>query len=311
MATQTHPIVATLAVESDRRILVELLFSTVLAVIVCVTAAQWKIEIDEILFAPPDNTSLQGTIEIKMPGKTKKDPVKVTREMRQTKRTGNAGAGAKTTIKGRPNVPPAKALIAMIESRVRGANLSAYQTMSAQMHQDLNKVLTSGARLLTHGKTQIGDFRRGKADGAFNGIDGGDGTDFGDVLGSLMGTPAGPTGTKAYKSLMSIPKETDITMPDGTGGRSVAEVMRVVCQHTQGLRHVYNKFLKVHPGFAGKVTLRFTILPGGSIASCTIVSSSTGQAEFDQAISDQVQGWSFSVIKSGNTTVAIPFSFSE
>ena len=87
--------------------------------------------------------------------------------------------------------------------------------------------------------------------------------------------------------------------------------MKVVRQRTPGLRHIYNKYLKKQPGFAGKVTLRFTIAPGGDIISISIASSTTGYGEFDNAVKNTVKRWTFSKVKSGNTTVTIPFTFSE
>jgi TonB family protein len=84
-----------------------------------------------------------------------------------------------------------------------------------------------------------------------------------------------------------------------------------VRQRTPGLRHIYNKFLKKKPGFQGKVTLKFTIAPGGEIISISIASSTTGYGEFDGEIKGAVSRWKFSKVKSGNTTVTIPFTFSE
>ena len=87
--------------------------------------------------------------------------------------------------------------------------------------------------------------------------------------------------------------------------------MKVVRQRTPGLRHIYNKFLKKKPGFQGKVTLKFTIAPGGEVVSIAVVSSTTGYTEFDSEIKGAVGRWTFSKVKSGNTTVTIPFTFSE
>ena len=100
-------------------------------------------------------------------------------------------------------------------------------------------------------------------------------------------------------------------MGAGGGSRSAADIMKVVRQRTPGLRHIYNKCLKKKPGFQGKVTLRFTIAPGGEIISISNVSSTTGYAEFDNEIKNAVSRWTFSKVKSGNTTVTIPFTFSE
>ena len=97
----------------------------------------------------------------------------------------------------------------------------------------------------------------------------------------------------------------------GNSTRSSGDIMEVVRRRTPGLRHVYNNFLKKKPGFEGKVTLKFTIAPSGDVINISIVSSTTGYGEFDAQIMSAVGGWTFNKVKSGNTTVTIPFTFSE
>ncbi|HPW94183.1 MAG TPA: AgmX/PglI C-terminal domain-containing protein, partial [Fibrobacteraceae bacterium] len=132
----------------------------------------------------------------------------------------------------------------------------------------------------------------------------------GDGLAGLLGGGGGGIATKARGSIKT-PSERDIDMGAGGGSRSAADIMKVVRQRTPGLRHIYNKSLKKKPGFAGKVTLRFTIAPGGEVISISIASSTTGFSEFDNDVKSAVSRWTFSKVKSGNTTVTIPFTFSE
>jgi TonB family protein len=110
---------------------------------------------------------------------------------------------------------------------------------------------------------------------------------------------------------MKEPKMNEIDMGSPSASRSASEIMKVVKQRTPGLRHIYNKYLKKKPGFQGKVTMKFTIAPGGEIISIAVVGSTTGYAEFDSEVKKSVSGWKFSKIKSGNTTVTIPFTFTE
>lgn len=160
---------------------------------------------------------------------------------------------------------------------------------------------------LMEGKNSLSD-SRDTADGGFNEgyAEGGSGG-IGDGLGGLLG--GGGIATRA-KGNIKTPSARDIDMGSG-GSRSAADIMKVVRQRTPGLRHIYNKYLKKQPGFSGKVTLRFTIAPGGDIISISVASSSTGFAEFDNAVKNTVKRWTFSKVKSGNTTVTIPFTFSE
>lgn len=168
------------------------------------------------------------------------------------------------------------------------------------------------AGLQTTGKTVLGG-RRGKADGGFsegyneNHAEGGsDG--IGDDLGGLLGGGGGGIATKA-KGSIKTPSERDIGTSGGS--RSAVDIMKLVRQRTPGLHHIYNKFLKKKPGFAGKVTLNITIAPDGEVTSIKIASSTTGFDEFDGEIKTAVSRWKFSKVKSGNTTVTIPFDFSE
>jgi len=95
------------------------------------------------------------------------------------------------------------------------------------------------------------------------------------------------------------------------GVRSKAEIMQVISARVPSLKNIYNKYLKLKPDFSGKVILKFTIAPNGKISSISIVSSTTGYAEFDDAIKDMVATWKWKVIKSGNTTAMVPFNFTE
>ncbi|WP_290722593.1 TonB family protein [Fibrobacter sp. UBA2449] len=104
---------------------------------------------------------------------------------------------------------------------------------------------------------------------------------------------------------------------DNSCSRSASDIMEVVRQRMPGLRHIYNKFLKLQPHFQGVVSLRFTIAPGGEIISISIASSTTGYGEFDNEIKTAVSRWNFGKFKcdDGNvaneTTVTVPFTFYE
>jgi len=79
-----------------------------------------------------------------------------------------------------------------------------------------------------------------------------------------------------------------------------------------GLRHTFEKYLQMQPGFKGKISFRFTIAPSGSIIELTIVSSTTGNDQFDQEIRDKVKTWRFEPIKgNANDVITIAFPFSE
>lgn len=184
----------------------------------------------------------------------------------------------------------------------KSASAAAYDLMKNQKFtKDIDqvlKVLKDVENLQKNGKTVLGG-RRDKTD-----------EDIGDGLAGLLGGGGGGIATKA-KGSIKTPSERDIDMNANGGSRPAADIMKVVRQRTPGLRHIYNKFLKKKPGFQGKVTLKFTIASGGEVISISIASSTTGYGEFDGKIKNAVSRWKFGKVKSGNTTVTIPFTFSE
>ena len=223
------------------------------------------------------------------------------------------GGGGKPRGKGIPNAPITQAALKLITSRTSSSSLSSYDLMNQKFAKDLDKVINNVAGLTKTGSTRLGG-RRGKVDGGWNegyAVGGSGGVD--DLLGGLWGGDAGPLGVKAKGGLgLKVPSASDIDMGQESGQRSTESILRVIRQHQPGLRHTYTKFLKINPGFKGKVTLKFAIAPSGSIVELTIVSSTTGVSEFDQEVRGNVKTWRFEPIKGkANDIVTVPFNFSE
>jgi TonB family protein len=280
--------------------------------IVALACAMWfstmELVVDEIMFEDVESEQLTATLKIEEKKEEKKEKKK---EKKADKKRKKSGGGGKPRGKGNPKAPQTRGVLKLLTARTSKANFGAYDLMKNQKFaKDIDKVLKNVAGLQTTGKTVLGG-RRGKADGGFNEgyAEGGSGG-IGDMLGGLLGGGGGSIGTKA-KGNIRTPSARDIDMGSGGGSRSVSEIMAVVRARTPGLRHIYNKHLKEKAGFSGKVTLRFTIAPGGNIIQISIAGSTTGFSKFDNAIMSKVKLWRFKKIKSGNTTVTIPFTFSE
>ena len=131
----------------------------------------------------------------------------------------------------------------------------------------------------------------------------------GDGLAALLGGGGGGIATKARGSIRT-PSTQDIDIKEGSS-RSSADILKVVRQRTPGLRYIYNKYLKMKPGFQGKVVLKFAIASSGEITKIAIESSTTGFSDFDNEIKDSIGRWTFSRVSSGKSVVTIPFTFSE
>ena len=301
------PFIASLMPESDKKMGAIAGVSLVVALAICIWASMYEQVVAEVVFDNADSVDLTTSMQIEQKEEKKEEKKKPEPKKPRKK----AGGGGKPRGKGQPNAPQTRGVLKLLTAQTKNASAAAYDLMKNQKFtKDIDKVLKDVAGLQTTGKTVLGG-RRGKADGGFNEgyAEGGSGG-IGDGLAGLLGGGGGGIATKA-KGSIKTPSMRDIDMGAGGGSRSAADIMKVVRQRTPGLRHIYNKCLKKKPGFQGKVTLRFTIAPGGEIISISTVSSTTGYGEFDNEVKYAVSRWTFSKVKSGNTTVTIPFTFSE
>ncbi|MDR1759489.1 MAG: TonB family protein [Fibrobacter sp.] len=307
-APAVDPLVAALMPESDKKMASITGLALVVAFVFSLWATTYEVLIDDVAFEESAVAELSTSLKIEDKQEEKKEEKKKKEPEKPRKK---AGGGGKPRGKGQPNAPQTRGVLKLLTAKTSNASAAAYTLMNDKnFTKDIDKVLKDVAGLQTTGKTVIGG-RRGKADGGFNdGYSEGGSGGLGDGLSGLLGGGGGGIATKARGSIKT-PSERDIDMGAGGGSRSAADIMKVVRQRTPGLRHIYNKHLKKNPGFAGKVTLKFTIAPGGDVISISIVSSTTGISAFDNEVKNAVGRWTFSKIKSGNTTVTIPFTFSE
>jgi TonB family protein len=262
------------------------------------------------------------------PKPKEKPPEKTQKTQKVSEKAGPSGAsgggGGKPKGKGDPNAKQSRGVLALIQARTTKGGLDAYGG-NRKLVADLDKNLNSFLGVKKTGSTALGG-RKGTVDGKFgegfnpagegdgwgggkgNGLGGG----IGDAVGNVRGGGGGglKTGTKAGK--IKPPSNSDIDIGDDGGGRSKADIMRVVRARTPGLRYIFTKYLKTQEGFGGKIAFRFVIAPSGSVVSLDIVSSTTGSSDFDQEVRGKVKEWNFGPApNAGNTTVTLPFTFSE
>ena len=254
MAKQKQPVdplVASLMPESDKKFAGVTAISVVVALALSAWASMYEAVVDEVMFEENNEQNLQASMKIEDKKEEKKEEKEEKKPEQNRKR---AGGGGKPRGKGVPNAPQTRGVLKLPHGSDFQGELWCHDLMKDQKFtKDIDKVLKDVAGLQTTGKTVLGG-RRGKADGGFNEgyAEGGNG--LGDGLAGLLGGSGGAGGTIATKTKGSIktPSERDIDMGAGGGSRSAADIMRVVRQRTPGLRHIYNKFLKTKPGFAGR-----------------------------------------------------------
>ena len=311
---ETDALVASLMPDSDEKLRNIAGVSLLVALALGFWATTYQEIIDEHIFEKSGPAEIVTTLDItqKMEEKKPKEEKKQDKKPPKPDRHVRPGGGGKPKGEGKPHAPETRGVLRELTAMTKSVTASAYDLMQQKVVKDIDKVLKNTNGLQVTGKTTIGDTRRGVVNAGFNeGVAAGGSGGIEGALGNLFGPASGGPNTKSLKGNMRTPNVRDIDIGSGPGSRSAADIMKIVRQRTPGLRHIYNKHLQKNPGFEGKVTLKFTIAPGGEIISIAIVSSTTGYAAFDNDIRNMVGSWTFSKIKSGNTTVTVPFTFTE
>jgi TonB family protein len=300
--------IASLMPDSDKKMVRIAGVSLLVAILLCFWAAAYEVIIDDSIFVDTPTTEIQATMNI-IDKKEEKKPDKKPKPQEKIHRK-RSGGGGKPVGRGNPRAPLNRGVIHALEAQTANASAAAYDLIKQSFAKDIDKVLKNTNGLQVTGKTKIGEVRGKVSDGFNQGMFAGGSGGIGDDISNLIGGSAGAISTRSMGNAKA-PRENEIEWGSGPASRSATDIMKVVRQRTPGLRHVYNKYLKKKPGFQGKVTLKFTIAPGGEIISIALVSSTTGYSEFDGEIKNTVGRWRFSKVKSGNTTVTIPFTFTE
>ena len=311
--------IASLMPDSDKKMARIASASLIVALTLGFWASTYEQIIDDIIFDPVTKPELGVSIDLKTMEEKKPDvkPKPKTNsqnhQANSDKKRGkkDLAEGGKPKGSGKRDAALNRGVLKELATLTSKGGFQAYDLTNETFAKDVNKVLTAVSTLSRTGRTVLGErrgapnrgFNEGYAAGGSGGISGG--------LGSLFSTSGSRLATSGLKGHITTPKPNQIDMGAGGGSRSASDIMKIVRQRTPGLRHIYNKHLKKKPGFQGKVTLKFTIAPGGEIISMNLVSSTTDYSAFDTEIKDAVARWTFGKIKSGNTTVTIPFTFTE
>lgn len=127
-------------------------------------------------------------------------------------------------------------------------------------------------------------------------------------LGSLMGTSSSIKRRPTVKR-----RPTGASSAGLTGGRSRANIMRVVRRNMASLKYAYNRRLKTKPGIKGKIVVKWAIDEFGNVLFCKVVSSTMKDPTFEKEVVKKVKAWAFGKINiPGDVTeVSYPFVFSQ
>ncbi len=133
-----------------------------------------------------------------------------------------------------------------------------------------------------------------------------------DLLGSLMG--GGGSSVKLKKrGNLKVKGPSGASGAGLTGGRSRANIMRVVRQNMASLKYAYNRRLAEKPGLKGKITVKWAIDEFGKVLFCKVVSSTINDPALEKVIIGKIKRWAFGKIqKPGDVTeVVYPFVFTQ
>jgi hypothetical protein len=75
------------------------------------------------------------------------------------------------------------------------------------------------------------------------------------------------------------------------------------------IKGCYERSLKRNPSLSGKITLRWTITPAGTVTGLEVESDTMGDSEVSNCIKRLVAMWRFPAPKGGSVDVAFPFVF--
>jgi len=127
---------------------------------------------------------------------------------------------------------------------------------------------------------------------------------------SSVGTAdAGRIASAAEVRITTQPPE----MKSESGGAVASKscIQNVITRESHRIKRVYENWLKRDPSLAGQMKVRFMITSSGTVSDASVVTSSTGNGEFDDNILRYIKRWDFSGCGVGESIeIVFPFVFS-
>lgn len=98
----------------------------------------------------------------------------------------------------------------------------------------------------------------------------------------------------------------------GIVGRNQDDVQVVVTRHNNSIEYCYERELKRDPNLKGKIVIRFTITPQGTVKNVELISSTLNNRKVERCVISRVRRWSdFGAINPsyGDTTIRQVYAF--
>jgi TonB family protein len=107
----------------------------------------------------------------------------------------------------------------------------------------------------------------------------------------------------------SAARTADETKPGALAARSSEEIQMIFDRNKGALNAIYNRALRLNPALAGKVVLRLTIAPSGTVTDCELISSELKDPELERKLIARVQLFDFGQKSATVTTITYPIDF--
>ncbi|OGJ86941.1 MAG: hypothetical protein A2350_02275 [Candidatus Raymondbacteria bacterium RifOxyB12_full_50_8] len=110
---------------------------------------------------------------------------------------------------------------------------------------------------------------------------------------------------------IEIAKPKTVGQASSSSLRDDKSISDVVKKNMKSVTLAYNRALKANPSLGGKIVVKFTIQPDGSVTDVEIAQSTMNDSSFEQDVLRRVKNWTFPAIaeSEGSVTVNFPFIF--
>lgn len=203
-----------------------------------------------------------------------------------------------------------KGLLGLLTSTstiAHGAEVENILGEAGRANQDLDKALAN-----LSGITVGGPKVRGAGSGSVKGGRATGNSDIGDLVGGLGDAQSGSIERTGDLVVVTGESSVEGTSKGGMAGRTPEDVQMVVLKHNNSIQYCYDRELRRNPNLKGKVIVRFTITPQGTVKNVKVVSSNLGNRKVESCIVSRVRRWSdFGPIdrKFGDTTIKQVYAF--
>jgi TonB family protein len=231
-------------------------------------------------------------------------------------RRGSGGAGGRgKTQEEIASVIGSKGILALLTSTssvATGAGVEDILTRAGDAQQDLDEALSGVSGLKRGGQRVEGSGGVGNGSG---GLKGGRAQDQGGIDDLVAGLGSARSTTFERSGDLVVMGESRLVQGSGEKaivGRNQDDVQAVVTRHNNAIQYCYERELKRNPNLRGKLVLRITITPQGTVKKVKIISSTLNNRRVEQCVISRIKRWSdFGSIdpKFGNITFRQTYAF--